>query len=141
MRSDDEQVLRLRVLSVPIGKGALRDIGDGVTKSVFGQGIDHWWGEIETNKGWYIAHFDGGSQLELSQKSSQNDVTETGLAVVGATLKSGKKITVEFSNHISTATKTRTMKQVKDWMKKYDGNYDLKSNNCQHFATALYYWI
>ena len=127
--------------SVWIAHGSKSAIGSIYTGMLFGMSITHWWAEIETTHAWYIAQFDGSFQIELTKKGSQSAATKAGLAVVGATLDTGKNITNKYTYTMPVATRTRTMKEVKNWVNKYDGNYHLVNNNCQHFAKALYEWI
>ncbi|ETO15187.1 hypothetical protein RFI_22178 [Reticulomyxa filosa] len=129
----DDKVVELTVFSVWLCHGIAAAPGS-VFSSVTGNSVTHWWVQLQTKNAWYCAQF-AGSILELTKHSDPSEVTTRGKSC----RKTDEKVNI--TKKFSSKPETRTMRDVVEFMRKYNGFYDLVSNNCQDFATTMYKWI
>lgn len=96
--------------------------------------VTHWWVAIQTNKAYYNSQFYGfnDSFLTLTKHDSHD---KTDVAGTGKDLCEKKIMTYD----MSTVNKKK-MKDVLDFMQKWNPNYNLLTNNCQHFSRRLF-WL
>jgi hypothetical protein len=101
-RSDRVVEIRVRSCWLSTGfVGFLSGIGSAITGPLTGNSITHWWVEIETEKGWYIAQLNWDA-VSLRKKSSLSAVNESGLSSGGN--DSNGSITTKYTHKPSYRT-------------------------------------
>jgi hypothetical protein len=111
-------------------------LGSFVTEFISNSPLIHCWVEIQTENNWYCAQFEKDFVLRLTKHDSMEGVSERGKLI--ARNEKNKKITVVKGPY---RPRDRNMGEVLDFMMRYDGKYNLASNNCQHFGKKCYSWI
>ena len=105
----------------------------------------HWWVELKTdNNQWYITQFNHPNgkdynYVELKGPyNDKNDMRQEGKNSAGN--KNGTTLSTRFSCKLETNFVNITLKQIASimWDHKWD-TYDLCYNNCQHYATDVYW--
>lgn len=129
-----EKIIGIKIRSVWLGNDILAIMGSIISVTLSGNSISHQWAEIQTDKSWFCAQFNGNGELTLTKHESVDEVTINGK----------KAANYEFDNKNIRIIKSKnpnnkTMNDVLDVMKNFNGNYNLVLNNCQHFAKKLFY--
>ncbi|ETO33147.1 hypothetical protein RFI_03961 [Reticulomyxa filosa] len=113
----DDKVIELKVFSIWLCHGVVAAPGS-VFSSVTGNSVTHWWVQLQTKNAWYCAQF-AGSILELTKHSDPSEVTTRGKSC----RKTDEKVNI--TKKFSSKPETRTMRDVVEFMRKYNGFYDL----------------
>lgn len=130
---EDDEVIYIRIRNCWIGNGLVAGFFSFLTGPLVGSSVTHWWAEIETRKAYYCAQFDGDKDLALTKHSSRSEVEEQGKSVVGSRGES-KDITTRDYSSVSGWK----MRNIIDFIRNSDSNYNLMTNNCQHFVLKLF---
>eukprot|EP01084_Bolivina_argentea_P144673 253769_1 len=131
-----DKVKHVRVRSTTIFNKALSTL-NGIGQILNDQNIEHWWCEIETkNNKYYIAHFCKSNGITLSKYSSSSGVDHAGKNEAN---RSGSNVSI--STKYTCDGKNRTMNEVKSWVQGRNNNWNLQTNNCQHFCNAFTTWL
>ncbi len=122
-KSVDSYIVR----SCPLGSATSSQ--SAVAACLSGSSLEHWWVEISAeNNEYFIAQFNKPqSKLELTNVDCSDSVDKYGRASSGNT-------NGDISTIVTFSPSGLKLSDVYNWMQSYNDNYDLTSNNCQHFC-------
>ena len=125
----DLRVTEVRIRRCAIGHGLIADPLRFFTRIR----LEHWWLEIRTtdDRVWFCAQFDN-PDLRLIKHDSREEVEGDGIRAAG---RRGNE--PHIGTEYARAPADLRMHRVYEFMRQQDGNYNLLTNNCQHFASNL----